>query len=258
MSNIARLENRLAQAVDRFERVEARLGAATDGAEIVRLGQEHAELKPLAEAIAALNAKRAEIVGLEAMVRDSAGDKEMAALAEEELRAAKDDLPALEQAALLLLAPKDKDESASAILEVRAGTGGDEAALFAGDLLRQINGSCQVSFVKASSYNGMASSGQLKTLIGIEESLFNRDIIIVEDIVDTGLTLQRMLDELGSLGARSVEVATLLRKRTAREKGIQVKYVGLELEDEFVVGYGLDYEGLGRNLTDLYKAHPRA
>lgn len=136
MSNIARLENRLAQAVDRFERVEARLGAATDGAEIVRLGQEHAELKPLAEAIAALNAKRAEIVGLEAMVRDSAGDKEMAALAEEELRAAKDDLPALEQAALLLLAPKDKDESASAILEVRAGTGGDEAALFAGDLLR--------------------------------------------------------------------------------------------------------------------------
>ncbi|MBX7127000.1 MAG: hypoxanthine phosphoribosyltransferase [Cyclobacteriaceae bacterium] len=130
--------------------------------------------------------------------------------------------------------------------------------IFAGDLLRQINGSCQVSFVKASSYNGMASSGQLKTLIGIEESLFNRDIIIVEDIVDTGLTLQRMLDELGSLGARSVEVATLLRKRTAREKGIQVKYVGLELEDEFVVGYGLDYEGLGRNLTDLYKAHPRA
>ena len=136
MSDIARLENRLAQAVDRFERVEARLGAATDGAEIVRLGQEHAELKPLAEAIAALNAKRAEIVSLEAMVRDSAGDKEMASLAEEELQAAKDDLPELEQAALMLLAPKDKDESASAILEVRAGTGGDEAALFAGDLLR--------------------------------------------------------------------------------------------------------------------------
>jgi len=130
------LESRLAQAVDRFERVEARLGAATDGAEIVRLGQEHAELKPLAEAIAALNAKRSEIISLEAMVRDSAGDKEMTALAEEELQAAKDALPALEQAALLLLAPKDKDESASAILEVRAGTGGDEAALFAGDLLR--------------------------------------------------------------------------------------------------------------------------
>jgi peptide chain release factor 1 len=130
------LERRLAQAVERFERVEARLAAAADSAEIVRLGQEHAELKPLAEAVAALNAKRAEIAGLEAMLKESAGDREMAALAQAELDAAKEALPELEQAALLLLAPKDKDESASAILEVRAGTGGEEAALFAGDLLR--------------------------------------------------------------------------------------------------------------------------
>jgi len=136
MSDLARLERRLMQAVDRYERVEARLGAATDGAEIVRLGQEHAELKPLVDAVAALNAKRAEIKSLEAMLRDSAGDKEMAALAQDELDAAKEALPDLERAALLLLAPKDKDESASAIIEVRAGTGGEEAALFAGDLLR--------------------------------------------------------------------------------------------------------------------------
>ncbi len=136
MSDLARLERRLAQAVERFERVEARLAAATDGAEIVRLGQEHAELKPLVEAVAALKAKREEIVSLEAMLKDSAGDREMAALAEGELEAAKEGLPSLEQVALLLLAPKDKDESASAILEVRAGTGGEEAALFAGDLLR--------------------------------------------------------------------------------------------------------------------------
>ncbi|WP_395648160.1 peptide chain release factor 1 [Terricaulis sp.] len=136
MPDLARLERRLSQAVDRFERVEARLAAATDGAEIVKLGQEHAELRPLVEAVQALNAARAEIANLEAMVRDSGGDKEMAALAQEELDAAKEKLPALEHAALLLLAPKDKDENASAILEVRAGTGGDEAALFAGDLLR--------------------------------------------------------------------------------------------------------------------------
>ena len=136
MSDLTRLERRLAQAVERFERVEARLAAATDGAEIVRLGQEHAELRPLVEAVAALNAKRAEIAGLEAMLKESAGDKEMAALAEAELEAARESLPGLEQAALLLLAPKDKDESASAILEIRAGTGGEEAALFAGDLLR--------------------------------------------------------------------------------------------------------------------------
>jgi peptide chain release factor 1 len=134
MSDLARLERRLNQAVDRFERVEARLAAATDGSEIVKLGQEHAELKPLVDAIAAVNATRAEIVNLEAMAKD--GDREMAALAADELQEARDRLPALEQAALLLLAPKDKDESASAILEVRAGTGGEEAALFAADLFR--------------------------------------------------------------------------------------------------------------------------
>jgi peptide chain release factor 1 len=134
MSDIARLERRLSQAVDRYERVEARLGAATDGAEITKLSQEHAELRPLAEAVNALNAQRAEIAGLEAMSRDS--DPEVAAMAREELQPAKDKLPELERTALLLLAPKDKDDSASAILEVRAGTGGEEAALFAGDLLR--------------------------------------------------------------------------------------------------------------------------
>jgi peptide chain release factor 1 len=134
MPDIARLERRLEQAVDRFERVEARLAAATDGAEIVRLGQEHAELKPLVEAIQAMNAARSELANLEAMQKD--GDPEMAALARSEWQAVKDRLPDLEHAALLLLAPKDRDENASAILEIRAGTGGDEAALFAGDLLR--------------------------------------------------------------------------------------------------------------------------
>jgi len=134
MIEFARLERRLRQAVDRFERVEARLGAATDGAEIVKLGQEHAELKPLVDAISAVNAARAEIANLEGIAKD--GDAEMAELVAEELSAAKAKLLGLEQSALLLLAPKDKDESASAILEVRAGTGGEEAALFAADLFR--------------------------------------------------------------------------------------------------------------------------
>jgi peptide chain release factor 1 len=134
MSAYDRLERRLSQAVDRFERVEARLAAASDGVEIVKLGQEHAELKPLIEAVTAVRAARADLVNLEAMARD--GDREMAELAQDELDALKQRLPELEQQALVLLAPKDKDESASAILEIRAGTGGDEAALFAGDLLR--------------------------------------------------------------------------------------------------------------------------
>jgi len=125
--------------------------------------------------------------------------------------------------------------------------------MFAADLLKHVTTPCRVSFVKIASYSGTASLGQTKTLLGHEESLFNQDVIVVEDIVDTGLTLQKSIDELHALGARSVEVVSLLRKKTAREKNITVKYVGFELETEFVVGYGLDYDGLGRNLRDLYR-----
>jgi hypoxanthine phosphoribosyltransferase len=126
--------------------------------------------------------------------------------------------------------------------------------IFAADLIKLVEVPCKVSFVKISSYVGTASTGQLKTLIGIEESLFNQDIIIVEDIVDTGLTLQKIVEELKSLGTRSVEVIALLRKQPARDKGINVKYVGFEIDNEFVLGYGLDYDGLGRNLKEIYQA----
>lgn len=126
--------------------------------------------------------------------------------------------------------------------------------MFAADLVKQMDMPCKVSFVKVSSYAGTASSGQLKTLIGLEESLFNQDIVIIEDIVDTGLTLQRIIEELKSLGTRSVEVVALLRKQMAREKMIDVKYIGFEIENEFVLGYGLDYDGFGRNLEDIYQS----
>ncbi|MFY7850901.1 MAG: PCRF domain-containing protein, partial [Brevundimonas sp.] len=123
---------RLDQVLDRFHQVEARMGSATDGAEIVRLSKEHAELKPVVDAVQGLARARAEMADLEAMT----ADPEMAAMAEEELRALTDRLPELEREVALLLAPRDADENASAVLEVRAGTGGDEAALFAGDLFR--------------------------------------------------------------------------------------------------------------------------
>ena len=108
------------------------MGAASDGQEIVRLSKEHAELKPVADAVMAVARARAEVVDLEAM----ASDPEMAAMAAEELEALNETLPVLEREVALLLAPRDADENASAVLEVRAGTGGDEAALFAGDLFR--------------------------------------------------------------------------------------------------------------------------
>jgi hypoxanthine phosphoribosyltransferase len=125
--------------------------------------------------------------------------------------------------------------------------------MFSADLLKRVTIPCRVSFVKISSYVGTVSSGQIKTLIGLDESLFNQDIVVVEDIIDTGLTLQKIVEELKSLGTKSVEVISLIRKKPARDKGIFVKYLGFDIESEFVVGYGLDYDGLGRNLRDIYR-----
>jgi hypoxanthine phosphoribosyltransferase len=142
---------------------------------------------------------------------------------------------------------KDYGDKAPVFLPVLNGS-----FMFAADLLKQVTIPCRVSFVKISSYSGTASTGQLKSLIGHDESLFGMDIIIVEDIVDSGLTLQKVSEELKSLGAKSVEAISLLRKQPAREKNVEIKYVGFELDLEFVVGYGLDYDGLGRNLKDVY------
>ncbi|MBL7865377.1 MAG: hypoxanthine phosphoribosyltransferase [Cyclobacteriaceae bacterium] len=150
-------------------------------------------------------------------------------------------------AALAKHIDKDYKDKSPVFLPVLNGS-----FMFAADLLKEVTIPCRVSFVKISSYAGTASTGQLKSLIGHDESLFGTDIIIVEDIVDTGLTLQKVSDELKGLGAKSVEAVSLLRKQPAREKNIDIKYIGFELEQEFVVGYGLDYDGLGRNLKDIY------
>jgi hypoxanthine phosphoribosyltransferase len=125
--------------------------------------------------------------------------------------------------------------------------------MFAADLMKEVSIPCQVSFVKIASYSGLQSTGQLRTLVGLEQSLFGQHIVLVEDIVDTGLTLEKIVEELRSLGTKSVDVISLLRKRPAREKGTEVTYVGFEIESEFVLGYGLDYDGYGRNLRDIYR-----
>ncbi|HWA62676.1 MAG TPA: peptide chain release factor 1 [Caulobacteraceae bacterium] len=124
----------LDQVLDRFSQVEARMAAASDGAEIVRLSKEHAELKPVVDAVLALEKAQGERADAAEMAEDA--DAELAAMARDDLIALDEKLPELERAVALMLAPRDADENASAILEVRAGTGGDEAALFAGDLFR--------------------------------------------------------------------------------------------------------------------------
>ncbi len=125
-------DSKLASVVDRFEQIEARMGATSDSDEIVQLGKDYAELRPIAEGVRKLQAVRAEMEELTAML----DDPEMAAMAKPELQTLKDSLPDIEHEVALLLLPKDRDDNASIVLEIRAGTGGDEAAIFAGDLFR--------------------------------------------------------------------------------------------------------------------------
>jgi len=125
-------DSKLSQVVDRFEQIEARMGVTTEADEIVKLGKDYAELRPVVEGVRKLQSARAEMEDLAAML----DDPEMGAMAKEELQAIKDSLPDLEHEVSILLLPKDKDDNASIVLEIRAGTGGDEAAIFAGDLYR--------------------------------------------------------------------------------------------------------------------------
>lgn len=125
--------------------------------------------------------------------------------------------------------------------------------MFAGDLLKKIDLSCEVSFVKLASYVGTKSTKKVKQLIGFNEDIKGRTIIIVEDIVDSGITMEIVLGQLESMGAADVRIATLLFKPNAFEKSYKIDYVGIEIPNDFIVGYGLDYNNQGRNLRDIYK-----
>ena len=124
--------------------------------------------------------------------------------------------------------------------------------VFAADLMRNLDIPAEISFIRLSSYNRTRSTGRVKELIGLEENIFGRHLIIVEDIVDTGLTMRHLIDELQELGPKSLEVATLLHKSEATKEAIDLKYIGFVIPKKFVVGYGLDYDGQGRNLNEIY------
>ena len=125
------------------------------------------------------------------------------------------------------------------------------AFLFAADLFRRIDFPARISFVKLASYQGTSSSGLIKELIGWNEDIKNKTIVVVEDIVDTGNTLERIVDELVIRKADEVRIAAMLYKPAAYTKDIALDYIGFEIPNDFVVGYGLDYDGFGRNLPSV-------
>ena len=127
------------------------------------------------------------------------------------------------------------------------------AFMFAADLLKNVNVPCNVSFVKVASYSGTDTTGKVKELMGLQESVEGRHVIIVEDIVDTGYTMRDILESLAEKNAASVEVCALLCKPDKLKVDLKLKYLALNIPNGFIVGYGLDYDGFGRNSRDIYQ-----
>ncbi len=127
------------------------------------------------------------------------------------------------------------------------------AFIFAADLLRATDFESVISFIKLSSYRGMKSSGKVASVIGLDIDIKGRHVIIVEDIIDTGNTMHSFIPELKALEPASIALASLLVKPEALEHDIPIDYIGFEIPNRFVVGYGLDYDGLGRQLRDIYQ-----
>jgi hypoxanthine phosphoribosyltransferase len=124
--------------------------------------------------------------------------------------------------------------------------------MFAADLMKKLTIECEISFVKVASYEGTTSTGAVKQLIGLNEDLKGRTVVVIEDIVDTGNTIENVWEQLKTLGVEDVKIATLLFKPEAYTKTVPIEYAAIVIPNDFIVGYGLDYKGLGRNLEDIY------
>jgi hypoxanthine phosphoribosyltransferase len=125
--------------------------------------------------------------------------------------------------------------------------------MFAADLFKYLSIDAEICFIKLASYRGMKSSGQVITAIGLDVDLFGRDVIILEDIVDTGKTLNEFLPKLDHQQPKSLKIAALLHKPDATQFPLQIDYLGFSIPNKFVVGYGLDFDGLGRNYKEIYQ-----
>ena len=126
------------------------------------------------------------------------------------------------------------------------------AFIFAADLMREMTIPCEISFVKLASYQGTTSTGTIHEVIGINENLSGRTVVIVEDIVESGLTIKRMMEQLGTRNPASVQVCTLFFKPERLQEDLKLDYVAFEIPNDFILGYGLDYDQQGRGLKDLY------
>lgn len=125
--------------------------------------------------------------------------------------------------------------------------------MFAAEIYKRIDFvESEISFVKLASYQGDSTTGKVKQLIGLNEKIEGRTVVVLEDIVDTGITINNILEQLEQMKPKEVQVATLLLKPDALQKEVDLKYVGMEIPNDFIVGYGLDYDGYGRNLIDIY------
>jgi hypoxanthine phosphoribosyltransferase len=124
--------------------------------------------------------------------------------------------------------------------------------MFTADLLKKVKVECEVSFIKVTSYSGTRSRGKVNTLIGLNENLKGRRVVVLEDIVDSGNTIEKVIMELKKHNPKQISIATLFFKPGAYKKKFKLDYIGMEVSNNFLVGNGLDYDGLGRNLSDIY------
>lgn len=124
--------------------------------------------------------------------------------------------------------------------------------IFAADLMRMLTIESEISFVKMTSYQGTESTGKVKKLVGLNEDIEGRTVVIVEDIVDSGLTMEKMIEYLKEFKPAEIHICTLLLKPDNLKRNLDIEYIAMEIPNDFIVGYGLDYDGLGRNLRDIY------
>jgi hypoxanthine phosphoribosyltransferase len=127
------------------------------------------------------------------------------------------------------------------------------AFIFASDLVKCLDFDCEIHFIKLSSYEGLSTTGDIKTVIGLTENIENRAVVIIEDIVDTGKTLYHLVPELKKVHPKSIAICTLLQKTEALTVDLKADFIGFEISNRFVVGYGLDYDNLGRNYPMIYQ-----